>query len=135
MSNILELANFKRAYRSYNVRQERIKREGSPYYHWDVGALAAGVPAIITVSTAYPESKKYEPLDWLELVNNSAENITLTINGTDTFFCVAGTIRTLDGVPLHQISILSDNNVAGGLIVGTLQRQPLTIDKWARRQR
>ena len=135
MANFFNVAKVSRAYRTYSVRQERIKREGSPYYHWAVGALAAGVAVVCSVNQQFPESKKYEPLDWLELVNNSASDVALIINGNEQFLCTAGTIRTVSGLPLHQMSVTAPAIVAAGLVVGTMQREPLTIDQWARRQK
>jgi len=135
MGNLFEVAKFSRAAGTYRVRQERIRREGSPYYHWDIGGLVADVVVACSINHLFPGSKKYAPLDWIELVNNSASNITLLLNGNDQFLCVAGTIRTVTGLPLHQVSVVSPANVAGGLVIATLQREPLTIDQWVRRQR
>lgn len=132
MSLLIDLTKFSKAYRTYTVRQERIKREGSPYYAWDVGALAAGVATILRPNRDLPGSKKYSPLDWIEIINNSTEVVTITVNGTERFISPAGTIRTVTDLPLHQVNIVCDNNVAGGLVRGTLQRRPMTIDKWSR---
>lgn len=129
------LPQFETARKSYLVRQERIKREGSPYYPWNVGVMVAATVLTTNPTTHWPESKKYEPLDWLELVNNSATNIMMVINGTENFYCVAGTIRTIDDLPLRQIQITAEANTLAGEVRLTLQRQPLTIDKWARKQK
>ena len=121
--------------RTYLVRQERIKREGSPYYAWDVGVMGLGVPFHITPDTFWPESKKYAPLDWVELINNSATNIMMVINGTEPFYCVAGTIRTVDGLALRQIVITAEAATLAGEVRMFAQREPLTIDRWARKQK
>ncbi|GAI27636.1 unnamed protein product, partial [marine sediment metagenome] len=86
----------------------------------------------------FPESKKYEPLDFIELVNNDVVDVSLAINGQNHFVCLAGTIRTIEGMPLHEIRITNNDAATAtttGKIILTLQRQPLTIDKWARQQR
>ncbi len=124
--------------RTWTVRQERIKKEGSEYFTWQVGVVAATVLSHIEIARQFPRAKKYEPLDWIEVVNNeSAINLTLTINGGETFPVPAGTIRTLDNKKLWEISVTNNHaadSTTAGLVVVTLRRQPKTIDDWARRQ-
>ena len=135
MANILDIANIQRANNRYNVRAERIKREGSPYYTYVPGIIVATEWDVLCPSTQFPISKKYEPLDWLEIVNNDAVDISIAINGHDSFLVLAKTIRTIDGLPLWQVDITNNSAVTdsvAGKIVLSLQRQPLTIDKWAR---
>ena len=134
---LFDFANIHNMRNTFLVRQERIKREGSPYYTWTVPVTAASATSAIHVPTEFPESRKYEPLDWLELVNNeTANNLTLTINQSDSFSIPAGTIRTIEGRALWSIQVTNDGsvNTTLGLIVATLRRQPMTIDKWSRRQ-
>jgi len=138
MGNFFKFANVQRSQRTYRVRQERIKREGSPHYTYSVGVIAATASAILIPRDYFPESKKYEPLDFVELVNNDVVDLSLAINGQDHFVCLAGTIRTIEWMPLHEIRITNnDASVAttSGKTILTLQRQPLTIDKWVRQQR
>lgn len=135
--NIFDLANITRRKGLQTIREERIKREGSPYYTWQVPATAAGANSVIYVPSQFPESKKYHPLDWLEIVNNETTNdLTLTINGNDSFKVPAKTIRTLDNFALLHIAVTNDGAVVTtlGNIIVTLQRQPLTMDKWIRRR-
>lgn len=117
-------------------RISRIKREGSPVYVWQPGVLATTATAVIEVNNQFPASRKYAPLDSLEIVNNEAANdITVTINGGDARYCPAGTIRQIHGrgVALHHIAVTNDGgvNTTAGNIVLSLQKEPFTIDKWA----
>lgn len=137
--NLFELANI-RPRRGVTIdRLERIKREGSPPYVWPVPATAAGATSVIYVPTQFPASRKYEPLDSVEIVNNEATNdLTITINGKDRRPSPAGTIRTIhgSGVALWHIAITNDGAAITtlGKIILTLQKEPMTIDKWAARQ-
>lgn len=134
--NLFNLANFKNPKNIYTVRTERVKREGSPYYTWQVPVTATTATAVIGIREQFPDARKYEPLDWLEIVNNEAvNNLTLRINGTETFAVPAGTIRTISNAAVWHIGVTNDGgvNTTLGLIVVTLQKQPLTIDKWARK--
>ena len=136
MGNILDLANFKRRRDIFTVRQERIKREGSPYYPWNVPVTAAGASSVIYVPDQFPDSRKYQPLDWIEIVNNEAAlNLYLTINNSEGFSVPAKTIRTIDNLALWHIAVRNDGgaNTTLGNIRVTMQKQALTIDQWARR--
>lgn len=136
--NLIDILNPQRSRNTYTVRQERIKREGSPYYTWTVPALAAAASAEIHVPTQFPDARKYEPLDWIEVTNAEvADALTLTINGDTTFPISISSIRTIDNMALWNVRITNIGAVVTtlGKIVVTLQRQPLTIDKWARSSR
>jgi len=119
-------------------RAERIKREGSPNYPYALPVTAAAAVVILYIPAQFPDSRKYQPLDFLEVVNNDPNNsLTITINNADTYYCPAGTIRTIsgDGVALWQVQIT--NNGAGatgaGLVQLTFKKEALTTDKWVRR--
>jgi len=137
--SLFELANI-RPRRGVTIdRLERIKREGSPPYVWQVPATAAGATSVIYVPTQFPASRKYEPLDSIEIVNNEATNdLTIAINGKDRRPIPAGTIRTIhgSGIALWHIAITNDGAAVTTLnkITLTLQKEPMTIDKWAQRQ-
>ena len=128
--------NFTRRQGQITSRIERIKREGSPAYIWNVPVTAPAAVAAIGIRETYPQSRKYEPLDWIEIVNNEAtNNLAIAINGNAvTFLIPARTIRVIERQPLWNISIT--NNGAGattlGNIVITMQRQPLTTDRLMR---
>ncbi len=134
--NFFDRANLHNPRNTYQVRQERIKREGSPYYTWIVPVTATTATSPIHVPSQFPQSVKYEPLDWLEIMNNEpANNLTIRINQSESLPVPAGTIRTVEGKSLWSIDVTNDGgvNTTLGLIVVSLRRQPMTIDKWARR--
>jgi len=122
---------------AYQTRQARIKREGSPYYPYTLPATAAGASADIFTQTQWPESRKYEPLDYLEIINNEANNdITIVINAQDSLYCPAGVIRKVIGRALWHIKITNNGAAVttAGKVVLNLRREPQTIDQWAKRQ-
>jgi hypothetical protein len=138
IGNFFRFANVHQRDRTYIVRQARIKREGSPYYTYSVGVIAAGGSVVLIPRDYFPGSKKYEPLDYVEVVNNDVVDLSICVNGEDTFVSPAGTIRSIEGQPLHQLRITNTDAAAAttsGKTILTLQRQPLTIDKWARMQK
>ena len=116
-------------------RRERVKRDGSPYYTWTPGIIASGATTTIYVPSQFPASRKYEPLDFIELTNmESANNLTLTINSTDQFTAPAGVIRNVHQKGLWSVAITNNGSGAttSGNVVASLRREPLTIDKWSR---
>jgi hypothetical protein len=117
-------------------RMARIKREGSPVYVWQPAAIAAGATAAIETRNQFPASRKYEPLDSIEIVNNEVANdLMVTINGGDQRFVPAGTIRHIHGrgVALWHLAITNQGGAitTAGSIVVSMQREPYTIDRWA----
>lgn len=117
-------------------RSARIKREGSRPFVWTPGIIAAAGVEVINVRQQFPASRKYEPLDSLEVVNNeTANDITLVINGGDSRYIPAGTIRMIHGrgVALWHLAITNNGagNTTAGNIVATLQKEPYTMDKWS----
>lgn len=134
MPTLQDLANVFLPKGTYLVREERIKREGSPYYSWRVPVTATTASVEIHVPDQFPDSRKYSPLDFIEVVNNeNANDLTLTLNGNTTFLVPARTIRTISRKAIHNVRITNDGgvNTTLGAIIVTLRRQPMTIDKWA----
>jgi len=134
--NIFEQANISRKKGYIVSRLERVKREGSPNYDYVLPATAAGVTVILSIPTLFPLSRKYEPLDSIEIVNNEATNpLLITINNTDAYGVPAGSIRLIHGrgIALWQVAIT--NQGAGittlNLVRLTMKKEAMTIDKWA----
>jgi len=99
-------------------------------------ATAAAGIATIEIAHQFPMAKKYEPLDWLEVCNNDAVDLTLIINGNTMLPVPSGTIRTVDNYALWQIGIRNDDAAVAttlNAVIVSLRRQPMTIDEWARR--
>lgn len=117
------------------VRQERIKREGSPYYTWTVPVTVAGARSAINIEQQFPQAKKYEPLDWLEIINNDTVVVTLILDSADTLRIINGTIRISTEKAFRHLAIRNEDAVTSTTldkIIVTLRREPLTSDKWVR---
>ena len=139
MAKLGDFANLFARKGQFTSRVERIKREGSPNYPYNLPATAAAAVVTLSIPTLFPLSRKYQPLDFLEIVNNEAANdLTVTINNADVFYCPSWTIRTIrgKGIALWQVAI---TNVGGvittlGLVRLTLKKEAMTIDRWASEQ-
>jgi len=134
--NIFDIANIQRRKGVSISRIERIKREGSPNYTYLLPVTATTVTVTIHIPTQFPDSNKYQPLDFVEIVNNDAAcPLTVTINNADAYSCPIGTIRTIhgQGIALWQVAITNDGGVNTTInrIRLTLKKEAMTIDKWA----
>lgn len=117
-----------------NLREQRalrIRRDGSPYYRWSPGIILAGADAYIFLDTQFPDSRKYAPLDWYEIVNNAGENLTITLNGGQQHVVPSGTSRKDDLTAVRSFNIHNDSatDTAAGEVIVTFARQPITQDK------
>lgn len=139
--NILEQARISQMplwKRTYLIRQERMKSEGSETFNWTVPATAAGATSVIETDTQFPRSRKYAPLNYCELVNNDSVDVELQINGSKIIsYTPAGVITTIKG-PVRQVGI---KNLDGAAVTTLnkikvmVKREPLTIDEWAREKK
>lgn len=136
---LFDIANITKRKGIFISRLERIKREGSPDYHYNLPVTIPAAVDQIHLPTQFPESRKYQPLDSMEIVNNEAANaINVQVNGQDNFYCPAGTIRTVHGKGIALWQIWTTNlgvaNTTLGLIRFTFKKEAMTIDKWAAEQ-
>ena len=122
--------------KSQAIKLNRIKRamaEGSPVYSYLPMAMAAGASINQSVELQFPKAKKYEPLNWIEVVNNDAQSINLVINGTDTYYVPAGTTREVKRpIWLYRLTNIGAAATVIGLIRVQLQRLPEDADSIAR---
>ncbi len=123
-------------------RAERIKREGSPWYPYQLPVTAAGAVVPLYIPDLFPDSRKYQPLDFVEIVNNGvATPITVQINGPsgDIHYIPAGVIRTISGSGIALTQVHITNLGAGATVLGLIRfnfkKEALTIDKWAQEQK
>ena len=138
MPGLFDIANIQRRKGVIISRAERIKREGSPWYPYLLPVTAAGAAVPLHIPGLFPDSRKYEPLDFVEIVNNGiATPLTVQINGPagDIHYIPAGVIRTISGggVALWQLVItnLGVGATVLGLIRFNFKKEAMTIDKWA----
>ena len=130
-SQALNLANEMRLRRA-----RRVITDGSPPYRYAVQVVAALASVEFDVGTQFPDSRKYEPLDWIEIYNNDAVDLTITINGTIQYKVSAGTVRQINNQALWHVRVTNDDLLAVATvadeIILTMQREAMTADKRSR---
>lgn len=123
--------------RSQLIKLNRIKRamrEGSPTYPYAPPVMAAGASINQSIESQFPQAKKYEPLNWVEIVNTDTVDINIVLNGTETYFVPAGTTREIKrSIWLYRLTNLSAANPTTlGRIKLQFQRLPENMDSLAR---
>lgn len=119
-------------------RQKTADLDGSPDYTWAVPVTAAGGTnmSIIEVASEFPASRKYEPLDYVEISNDDTVNVTLILNGTSFNACPSGSMRIKPFKGIRQVAVRNDDALVDttlNQIYVTLRRLPLSADEAARR--
>ena len=97
-------------------RLQRVMREGSPKYHYDVPVIAADYAYVeFDMQTQFPRSRKYEPLDSCLVINNDAVAIGINFNGHggDLYLIPAGTIRRISREEMPAIWHVRITNHSG----------------------
>ena len=128
-------ATLSRADEMFARRQRRIKEDGSPPYRYALGVVVAAASVDFDVGQQFPDSRKYAPLDWIEIYNNDVVDITITINGTIQLPIAGGAVRKVDNQALWHILITNNDALVAttaNQIILTLQREAMNADKAAR---
>lgn len=99
-------------------RLQRVMREGSPKYHYDLGAIAGAAYVEFDIQTQYPRARKYEPLDSCLIINNDAVDIGINFNGHggDLYIIPAGTIRRISREEIAAIWHIRITNLGGDAV-------------------
>ena len=117
-----------------NRRKTTIKKFGSPTYVWETGIIVAAATEYCGVSNMFPAAAKYQPLDCVEIINNSAQNVRVWLNGVALNYLVpAGTIREITEQAFWDITVenIGAGNTVAGEVALSLKRGAYTVDKAA----
>lgn len=121
-------------------RLKRTMKEGSPKYHFDVSALAAGAAEGFDIFTQFPRAQKYEPLDTILIINNDAVDISVQLNGAggDLLLVPSGVIRKASRSEIGAIRRILITNLDGAAAITVnmidieIWRSPEDMDSLAR---
>lgn len=122
------------------ARLERINQFGSRNFVYALGVLAAATRINFDIKTTYPEARKYEPLDTMEIVNNDVVDIQINLNAMtdeDRYIIPAGSTRIIRDTPIWNVYITNLNAgiaTVANMVILTLYRSPLNADTILRSQ-
>ena len=118
------------------IREKRIQQSGSPYYQKILGDIAAGDFVSYMVTDIASDAEKYLPLDFIEVTNMSAVNVSIRLDDGDTFLVPAGVIKSIEDKPYRRVRVKNEDAVsatAASKVVLQLQKMPITYDTYIRR--
>ena len=111
-------------------RPKRVRTEGSPTFIFASPAIAANATWMLNLrtNTEYGGAiVKYLPLDFIEISNDQAEDIEVTLNGDQVYRVLGNSARTIER-EFAQVQVLntSANAIAAGGIRLLMERVPTT---------
>jgi len=107
-----------------------IIKDGSETYEYTAGIIAAGTTTWVDVLASFPQARTFMPLDRIEVINNSAQQISLLLNSRSNAEAVPSyMIKPISRQPVRQFGLRNDgavDTVAGDIIVH-LRRLPPNV--------
>ena len=129
------LRNHRRKHPS--LRWERVDREGSQFFRYEVEPIPPTATLALEYDDIHPHMKRYFPVDFVHIINNSAVDILLTISPAQDFTIPSGSIISLSDRPITQIRLKNLDTAIGtleGEVTLLFQRLPLSEDRVIRRE-
>ena len=119
-------------------RLKRIDEQGSRVYPFEVPQIAASAYLERDIASQFPDAAKYQPLDWVEIINNDNVDLDLYLNGSggNYFHIPSGTSRVINRTAVWQYRITNCSTTTAtvvGKVKISFQRLPLDADEKARR--
>ena len=120
-------------------RREQIGIEGSPLFPFDNPQILANATWVINLESNTPHGTrigKYLPLDFVEVLNDQAEPLSLVINDVNTYRVLGNAQRSVTDRKISALKIvnLSANTIAADTFQVIVERLPLSQDRAVRRQ-
>jgi len=120
------------------LREARILKYGSEYFTISVEELTAGTFRVYDIDTtpALEVARKYKPLDFIEITNNSDLDIKVQLNFQDIFFVPHKVIKTIEGRAFYAVKVINTSLTTAlnaGDVILTMQRMPITVDTYIQR--
>ncbi|MBI4201586.1 MAG: hypothetical protein HY532_00530 [Chloroflexi bacterium] len=110
--------------KSIVARQRERAGHGSPPIAYRNSEIAAGVSWIENLE-ADPVAKKYAPMDYIEVVNNSNYVLGLYLDGRERLGIPQLSTKTVESIPFRSFRLVNEdgaNAVAAGKVDITIQK-------------
>ena len=109
-----------------NNKQKNVINEGSRTWEFaNAGIIAAGASETVRVSEEFPRSKLFDPLDSIEVINNSAMPVSLRLNSpTEVYTIPSYMVKPIANKPFRQFSLTNAGavNIAAGEVIVHVKR-------------
>ena len=94
---------------SFPVKTKELKKLGSQVFEWNSAIIVAGASIDVDIENTFPAARVYMPLDHMEVINNSAQIISISLDTTQE------PIR----IPAYMIKPITKRNFRKFRIVNT----------------
>jgi len=95
------------------LRNTALIEQGSPTFEHTCGIIAGSAIEWVQVDTTFPRSRTWSPLNYVEVLNNSAQEITVYHNSTqDSQLIPAYMIKPFSNKPVRVLGIQNNGAVA-----------------------
>jgi len=109
------------------TRSQQLINEGSQNYPYSSPIIVAGATLWIDIAASFPQARTYFPLDFAEVINNSAQNITVFLNSVSESRVIPSYMIKPFRQPLRQIGLRNDGaaaTVAGDITINFKRLPP-----------
>jgi len=109
------------------TRSQQLINEGSQNYPYSSPIIVAGATLWIDIAASFPQARTYFPLDFAEVINNSAQNITVFLNSVTESRVIPSYMIKPFRQPLRQIGLRNDgaaDTVAGDITINFKRLPP-----------
>lgn len=117
-------------------RQRTIIRHGSPRYQYSLAAIVAGASYTFAPDQYWPASKKYSPLDTIEISNlDPTCDLNVILNAKSRYVVPSSSTRVITDQAIRQIRIENRHAVTAttvNLVIISCERAPMSADMGAR---
>lgn len=112
-------------------RQASVIAEGSQTYQFKTAGIAASAKEVVRISEQFPRARLFEPLDSIEVINNSGCDITLSLNSPSEVYTIPAYMsKPIARKSFFQFSLTNESAVtavAAGEITVHVKRLPPNI--------
>ena len=93
------------------TRTQELINQGSQNFAYTAPIIAAGTTLWIEIAASFPQARTFLPLDFAEVINNSAQQITVFLNSVNESRVIPSYMIKPFRQPLRQIGIRNDGAV------------------------
>lgn len=109
------------------TRGQQLQADGSQNFPYSAPIIVAGTVLWIDIAAEFPQARTYFPLDFAEVINNSAVNILVYLNSRSESRNVPSYMIKPFRQPLRQIGLENlgaVNTVAGDILINFRRLPP-----------
>jgi hypothetical protein len=108
-------------------RAQQLITQGSQNYKYTADVIPATSRVWVTMENQFPEARVYMPFDFMEVINNSAQTITVYLNSENETRDIPSFMIKSFRQPIRQIGLYNNgavDTVAGDILINFKRMPP-----------